>query len=177
MPRAEDIAEIALLIARQAVYGSSSARQTLHKEMLSTPPGNRRVCVAVGTALAALLVGIVVARASKCRAGEQPPAIVGVLGRSRLGTLGFAKGGQDDEQDLVDDWSQALAILIVLGMGWSLEKAASNAHRQGGAAASEPGKANDAVTLPNAQEPKDEQPAATDAIQEYDRSDLILSQG
>ena len=71
----------------------------------------------------------------------------------------------------------ALVILIVLGTGWALEKAASNAHRQGGAAVSEPAKANDAVTAPNSQEPKDEQPAATDTIQEYDRSDLLLSQG
>jgi hypothetical protein len=71
----------------------------------------------------------------------------------------------------------ALVILMVLGTGWALEKTASNAHRQGGAAVSEPAKANDAVTGPSSQEPNDEQPAATDAIQEYDRSDLILSQG
>jgi hypothetical protein len=52
----------------------------------------------------------------------------------------------------------ALVILMVLGTGWALEKAASNAHRQGGAAVSEPAKANDAVTAPSSQEPKDEQP-------------------
>jgi hypothetical protein len=71
----------------------------------------------------------------------------------------------------------ALVILIVLGTGWALEKASSNSHRQGGAAVSEPAKASDAVTTPVSREPLDVRPAATDSSQEYDRSDLLLSQG
>jgi hypothetical protein len=71
----------------------------------------------------------------------------------------------------------AFVMLVVLGTGWALEKAASSSHRQGGPAVSEPAKADDAATAPVSHEPWDEQPAATDAIQEYDRSDLILSQG
>jgi hypothetical protein len=65
-------------------------------------------------------------------------------------------------------------MLVVLGTGWAVEKASSN-HRQGGAAVSEPAKANDAVTAPLSREPLDVRPAATDS--EYDRSDLLLSQG
>ena len=64
-------------------------------------------------------------------------------------------------------------MLVVLGTGWALEKkASSNSHKQGGAAVTEPAKAS---------EPSDEsfevKPAATDSNQEYDRSDLVLSQG
>jgi ABC-type oligopeptide transport system substrate-binding subunit len=60
-------------------------------------------------------------------------------------------------------------MLVVLGTGWALErKASSNSHRQGGAEVTEPAKSS---------EPSDVKPAATDSNQEYDRSDLLLSQG
>lgn len=68
-------------------------------------------------------------------------------------------------------------VLAVLGTGWALEKASSSSHRQRGSAVSEPAKASDAVTAPVSREPLDVQPAATDSSPEYDRSDLILSQG
>jgi hypothetical protein len=71
----------------------------------------------------------------------------------------------------------AFVVLTVLGTGWALEKASSSSHRQGGAAVSEPGTASDAVPMPASREPLDVQPAATDSSPEYDRSDLILSQG
>ncbi len=62
-----------------------------------------------------------------------------------------------------------LVMLVVLGTGWALEKkASSNSQRRGGAVVTEPAKAN---------EPSDVKPAATDSDQEYDRSDLLLSQG
>jgi len=67
--------------------------------------------------------------------------------------------------------------LAVLGTGWALEKATSTSHRQGGAAVSEPAKARDAGATPLSHEPLNVQPAATDSSQEYDRSDLLLSQG
>ena len=70
----------------------------------------------------------------------------------------------------------AFVILAVLGTGWALEKTASTSRTHGGAAVGEPAKASDAVTSPVSGEP-DERPAATDSNQEYDRSDLILSQG
>jgi hypothetical protein len=73
-------------------------------------------------------------------------------------------------------WMIALGLLVtlvVLGSDLVLEKAFSNYHPQGGAAVREPVKASDApLTL----EPVD-MPAATDSGQEYDRSDLLLSQG
>ena len=60
-------------------------------------------------------------------------------------------------------------MLVVLGTGWALEKkASSNFQKQGGTATTEPAKAS---------EPSDVEPAATDSDQEYDRSDLPLSQG
>jgi hypothetical protein len=71
----------------------------------------------------------------------------------------------------------AFVVLAVLGTGWALERASSSPHRQGGSAVSEPAKASDAVTVPVSREPLDVQPAATDSSPEYDRSDLILSQG
>ena len=71
----------------------------------------------------------------------------------------------------------AFAMLVVLSTGWALEKASSNSHRQGGAAVSEPADAGDAAPTPLSREPLDVQPASTDSTQEYDRSDLILSQG
>lgn len=64
----------------------------------------------------------------------------------------------------------AFVMLAALGTDWALEKAYSNSHRLGGAAVSEPAKTSDAV----ATTPVDV-PAATE--QEYDRSDLLLSQG
>ncbi|OLC63566.1 MAG: hypothetical protein AUH76_05965 [Candidatus Rokubacteria bacterium 13_1_40CM_4_67_11] len=71
----------------------------------------------------------------------------------------------------------AFTMLIVLGTGWTLEKASSNSHTQGGAAVSEPAKASDAAAAPVSREPLDVQPAATDSSPAYDRSDLLLSQG
>lgn len=71
----------------------------------------------------------------------------------------------------------AFVMLVVLGTGWALEKASSNSHRQSGAAVNEPAKASDAVTTPLSREPMEVQPAATDSSPEYDRSDLLLSQG
>ena len=71
----------------------------------------------------------------------------------------------------------AFVVLAVLGTAWALEKASSNSHRQGGAAVSEPAKASDPATAPLSREPSDVQPAGTDSSPEYDRSDLILSQG
>jgi hypothetical protein len=71
----------------------------------------------------------------------------------------------------------AFVMLAVLGTGWALEKASSRSHTQGGAAVSGPAKTRDAVTTPLAREPLDAQPAGTDPSPEYDRSDLILSQG
>lgn len=71
----------------------------------------------------------------------------------------------------------ALAVFIVLGTGWALEKASTNPHRQGGAAVNEPTRATDAMPTPLSREPRDVRPATTDSSQEYDRSDLLLSQG
>jgi hypothetical protein len=71
----------------------------------------------------------------------------------------------------------AFVMLVVLGTGWALEKASSYSHTQSGAAVSKPAKASDAVTAPVSREPFDVQPAATHSSPEYDRSDLILSQG
>ena len=58
----------------------------------------------------------------------------------------------------------ALVVLLALGTGWVVEKAIRGPHSHDGAATGEPAKLNDSV-----------RPAATD--QDYDRSDLILSQG
>jgi hypothetical protein len=68
----------------------------------------------------------------------------------------------------------AFVMPAVLGTDWALEKAYSNSHRLGGAVVSEPAKASDAVATPPSHGPVDV-PAATE--QEYDRSDLLLSQG
>jgi hypothetical protein len=65
----------------------------------------------------------------------------------------------------------AFVAFAVLGTGWVVERASSNAHMQGGAAISESVKAPDAVVTPVSQ------PAATNSSEEYDRSDLLLSQG
>jgi len=90
-------------------------------------------------------------------------------------TLGFAKEETMANRTRWTIGLSAFVVLVVLGTGWAIEKASSNSHRQGGAAVSEPAKASDAETTPLSREPLDVQPAATDS--EYDRSDLILSQG
>ncbi len=64
----------------------------------------------------------------------------------------------------------ALAVLVALGTGWAIEK---STHAQGKPAVVAPAKADDA---PTTREPE-LQPAAVDSNQEYDRSDLLLSQG
>jgi len=75
----------------------------------------------------------------------------------------------------------AFIMLAVLGTGWALEKASSNSRTQGGTAVIEPTKTGDTVTAPLTRAPQDEsaggQAATTDSSPEYDRSDLILSQG
>jgi hypothetical protein len=68
----------------------------------------------------------------------------------------------------------AFVMLVVLGTGWAVERAS---HTPGAAAVSEPAMARDAVAAPVSREPMDVQPVATDSSQEYDRSDLLLSQG
>ena len=57
-----------------------------------------------------------------------------------------------------------LVILLALGTGWIVERAIRVSHPHAGALTGEPATPTDAV-----------RPTATD--QEYDRSDLILSQG
>ena len=74
----------------------------------------------------------------------------------------------------------AFIMLAVLGTDWALERAFSNSHIQGGAAVSDPAKVGDTMTAPLTHEPSDEsdkQSATTESDPEYDRSDLILSQG
>jgi hypothetical protein len=68
----------------------------------------------------------------------------------------------------------AFVMLAVLGTGWALEKGYST---QRGVASDEPAAGTDPVNAPDSTQPMDEQPAASGASQEYDRSDLILSQG
>ena len=73
-------------------------------------------------------------------------------------------------------WMIALGVLVtlvVLGTDLALEKAFS---QHGKAAVTEPAKTSDAPVAPPTLEPVD-MPAATDSGQEYDRSDLPLSQG
>ena len=73
-------------------------------------------------------------------------------------------------------WMIALGVLVtlvVLGTDLALEKAFS---QHGKAAVVEPVKMSDAAVTPVKLEPVD-MPAATDSSQEYDRSDLLLSQG
>jgi hypothetical protein len=64
----------------------------------------------------------------------------------------------------------AFATLVVLGTGWTLEKELSSSHAKSGAPLSEPARASDEDTW-------DVRSAATDSGPEYDRSDLLLSQG
>jgi len=58
----------------------------------------------------------------------------------------------------------AFVLLLALSTGWVVERTIRGSHPPGSATTGEPAKPNDAV-----------RPAATD--QDYDRSDLILSQG
>ena len=67
----------------------------------------------------------------------------------------------------------AFVVLVVLGTGLALERTSSTADMQGGAAISESANTIDAVPTPVSPV----QPAATSANEEYDRSDLLLSQG
>jgi hypothetical protein len=62
----------------------------------------------------------------------------------------------------------ALVVFVVLGMAWALERAPGSSHARGDAVIGD-----DAVATP----PPSFEPAATDSNQEYDRSDLLLSQG
>jgi hypothetical protein len=71
----------------------------------------------------------------------------------------------------------AFVTLVALGTGWALEKPSSSSHAQGGAVVSGPVKAGDAQTTAPSREPLDTQQAGTESSPEYDRSDLILSQG
>jgi len=72
-------------------------------------------------------------------------------------------------------------IMLVLGTGWALEKAFSNSHTDLGTAVIERTNTSDIVIAPLApersDEPVDGRPATTESSLEYDRSDLILSQG
>jgi len=68
----------------------------------------------------------------------------------------------------------AFVMLAVLGTGWALEKGYGT---QRGVASDEPSAQTDPINAPDSIQPADEQPAAGGASQEYDRSDLLLSQG
>jgi len=70
----------------------------------------------------------------------------------------------------------AFVILAVLGTSWALEKGYSNSPYARGTAIDEPA-SNDPAAAPLSSQPMDEPSAATDAAPEYDRSDLLLSQG
>jgi len=63
-------------------------------------------------------------------------------------------------------------IFAVVGSGWALEKAFSQSHARGAAPVVEPA---GAPLTPSPLTPS-EKPAATNDV-EYDRSDLILTQG
>ena len=73
------------------------------------------------------------------------------------------------------DWSRRMIALVlfiifaVVGSGWALEKAFSKPQARSGAPVVEPAGA------PLTREPSDK-PAATNDV-EYDRSDLVLTQG
>ena len=70
----------------------------------------------------------------------------------------------------------AFVILAVLGTSWALEKGYSNSSHARGTAINEPA-SGDANAAPPSSVPMVEPSAATDSTPEYDRSDLILSQG
>ena len=65
----------------------------------------------------------------------------------------------------------AFVVFAVLGTGWVFERASSNAYMQGEAAISESASASEAAIVPVFQ------PPVTNSSEEYDRSDLLLSQG
>jgi len=69
-------------------------------------------------------------------------------------------------------------MLALVGAGWALEKALTNPHTQGGAVV-EPTQASDTVNTPPASASSDTPGDASPAgpALEYDRSDLLLSQG
>ena len=69
----------------------------------------------------------------------------------------------------------AFVALVALGTGWALGTTLSNSRTQTGAAVSEPAKLSEAVTVSPDRKPFNAQP--TDSSPEYDRSDLLLSQG
>jgi hypothetical protein len=69
----------------------------------------------------------------------------------------------------------ALAVLVALGTGWAIEKS-THSQAQGKPAVIAPAKASGTAATPVPREPEI-QPAAVDSNQEYDRSDLLLSQG
>lgn len=64
----------------------------------------------------------------------------------------------------------AFVALAVLGTGWVVERASSNA-QMGGAVISESVSASEAAIVPVFQ------PPVTNSSEQYDRSDLLLSQG
>src|SRR5438094_4462050 len=105
----------------------------------------------------------------------RPSTWVAGLRRALRRTLGFAEEDRTMNRTRRTIGLSAFVMLAVLGTGWALEKASSNSRTKDGAAVSEPAKASDAI--PTSREPLDVQPAATGASPEYDRSDLILSQG
>ena len=70
----------------------------------------------------------------------------------------------------------AFVMLAVLGTGWAVEKASSGSRTQGTAAVSGLAKTSDPVTTPATREPSYVR-STTESSPEYDRSDLILSQG
>ena len=103
--------------------------------------------------------------------------MVEALRRALLWPLGFGMEDRMMNRTRRTIGLSALVILVVLGTGWALEKASINSHRQDGPAVSASAKASDAVTAPVSREPLDVQPADADSSTEYDRSDLLLSQG
>ena len=66
--------------------------------------------------------------------------------------------------------------LAVLGTGWAIENGSGHSRPQGAAMVTEPTKTGDVVTLPQGALAGG-QTATSDSSQEYDRSDLLLSQG
>jgi len=69
----------------------------------------------------------------------------------------------------------AFVALVALGTGWALGTTLGNARTQNAAAVSESAKAIQPATVSPDRKPVNAQP--TDSSPEYDRSDLLLSQG
>ena len=69
----------------------------------------------------------------------------------------------------------AFIVLAVIGTGWALDRAANNAKARTEVSVQETTPA-DLVTTPSADEATGARPTA-DTSPEYDRSDLLLSQG